>query len=520
MSVPPRSHGVTPTIEAARALAAQGNLIPVYRDYLADMETPVSVYGKVASGRHSFLLESVEGGERLARYSFIGTEPRLVATLRDGSATVTHADGTTETTSFTDPLVYVRDLLAPYRPVALPDMPRFVGGVVGYLAYECARYFERLPVPPRDDLQLPDAVLMLADSLVVFDHVRHRMRVLAHADVDAHGGDVDAAWRAAVARVDALASRLETPASPSPRRAALTVAGGRGPAISAVPEGVHSTFTRDGYEAAVERARSYVAAGDLIQVVPSQRLSRPVNAAPLTVYRALRAVNPSPYMYFLNLDEMQIAGASPEMLVQVEDGVVRTRPIAGTRPRGADQATDDANAADLLADEKERAEHVMLVDLGRNDIGRISKTGTVRVTDLMVIERYSHVMHIVSQVEGQLRDDCDAYDALRACFPAGTVSGAPKIRAMEVIAELEPCRRGTYAGCVGYFSFGGNLDTAITIRTMVLKDGVAHVQSGGGVVYDSSPAAEYQETLNKAAALLRALDLADQLGDAPTEAAR
>ncbi|MBU6286878.1 MAG: anthranilate synthase component I [Chloroflexi bacterium] len=519
VNVPSATHGVTPTIEAARLLATQGNLIPVFRDYLADMETPVSVYGKVARGAYSFLLESVEGGERLARYSFIGTEPRLVASLRDGNAIVRHASGAVEATTFSDPLAYVRNLLAPFRPVALPDMPRFVGGVVGYLAYECARYFERLPVPERDDLHLPDAVVMLADTLIVFDHVRHRMRVLAHADVLGHGGDVDAAWHDAVRRVNALAARLESPASPTPRRAPLAVAGGRGPAISAVPDGVTSTLTRDAYEGAVERAREYVSAGDLIQVVPSQRLSRPVNAPALTVYRALRAVNPSPYMYFLDLGDMQIAGASPEMLVQVDDGVVRTRPIAGTRPRGADQASDDAHAADLLADEKERAEHIMLVDLGRNDIGRISKVGTVRVTDLMVIERYSHVMHIVSQVEGHLRDDCDAYDALRACFPAGTVSGAPKIRAMEVIAELEPCRRGTYAGCVGYFSFDGNLDTAITIRTMVLKDGMAHVQSGGGIVYDSSPAAEYQETLNKAAALLRALDLADQLVDAPTEAA-
>ena len=513
----PSPMGVTPTLDAARAWASHGNLIPVYRDYLADMETPVSVYEKVAKGTHSFLLESVEGGERLARYSFIGTEPRLVASLRDGIAHVQHADGTRETAAFVDPLVCVRDLLAPFQPVALPDMPRFVGGVVGYLAYECARYFERLPVPERDDLQLPDAVLLLADSLVVFDHVRHRMRVLAHADVRAHRGDVEAAWREAIARVDALASRLEVPASPRAHRAPLAVVGGRGPAISSVPDGVSSTFSRAAYEAAVEHARDYVSAGDLIQVVPSQRLSRRVDAPPLTVYRALRAVNPSPYMYFLDLGDMQIAGASPEMLVQVEDGIVRTRPIAGTRPRGADQFSDDANAADLLSDEKECAEHVMLVDLGRNDIGRISATGSVRVTDLMVIERYSHVMHIVSQVEGQLREDCDAYDALRACFPAGTVSGAPKIRAMEVIAELEPCRRGTYAGCVGYFSFDGNLDTAITIRTMVLKDGVAHVQSGGGVVYDSSPAAEYQETLNKAAALLRALDLADQLSTVAQE---
>ncbi len=512
-----------PSIEQARELARRGNLIPVYRDVLADMETPVSVFRKIARGPYSFLLESVEGGERLARYSFIGTEPSLTVTLDQRLATLRSPDGAIRQAPFDDPLDFVRALLAPYRPVPLPGMPRFLGGMVGYLAYECARYFERLPAPERDDLRLAEAILMLADSLVVFDHVKHRMRLLAHADIAAHGGDVDAAYRAAVRRIDTLAARIDAPRGaddePQGSNGARTASGAArpaaGPAATDLAElssrQIASTFTRDQYEAAVLRAIEYIRAGDVIQVVPSQRLSRPVAAHPFSVYRALRAVNPSPYMYLLHLDNTWVVGASPEMLVQVEDGVVRTRPIAGTRPRGETDAEDEALAADLLADEKERAEHIMLVDLGRNDLGRVCQPGSVRVSTLMAVEKYSHVMHIVSQVEGRLRDDCDAYDALRSCFPAGTVSGAPKIRAMEIIAELEPCRRGTYAGAVGYFSFDGNLDTAITIRTMVIKDGVAHVQAGGGVVADSVPEKEYQETLNKAAALLRALDLAEEV---------
>jgi anthranilate synthase component 1 len=387
-------------------------------------------------------------------------------------------------------------------------MPRFQGGAVGYLTYECVRYFEDLPVPGRDDLGLPDAALMLAKTLVVFDHVKHRMRILSHADVAAHGGDVDAAYHAALRRVDALVARIQSPAALPARKGASPSEGtpeaGHGTAVQ-------STFTKEAYLQAVARIVEYVEAGDIIQAVPSQRLSRPLPAEPFSVYRALRAVNPSPYMYLLHLDDTHVVGASPEMLVQVEDGTVRTRPIAGTRPRGANDREDASLAAELLADEKERAEHIMLVDLGRNDLGRVCRPGTVQVSTLMDVEKFSHVMHIVSQVEGRLRDDCDAYDALRSCFPAGTVSGAPKIRAMEIIAEIEPCTRGTYAGAVGYFSYDGNLDTAITIRTMVIKDGVVHVQAGGGVVADSVPETEYQETLNKAAASLRALDVACEL---------
>ncbi|HEX2514722.1 MAG TPA: anthranilate synthase component I family protein, partial [Chloroflexota bacterium] len=330
-----------------------------------------------------------------------------------------------------------------------------------------------------------------------------RMRILSHADVEACEGDVERAYGEAEARIEALAERIQAPLSATSRESDRR--------NGAAPQ---STFTRDEYGAAVERAVEYIRAGDIIQVVPSQRLSRPLTAHPFNVYRALRAINPSPYMYLLHLDDTYVVGASPEMLVQVEDGTVRTRPIAGTRPRGENDAEDAALAADLLGDEKERAEHIMLVDLGRNDLGRVCQAGTVTVSTLMDVEKYSHVMHIVSQVEGRLRADCDAYDALRSCFPAGTVSGAPKIRAMEIIAELEPCRRGTYAGAVGYFSFDGNLDTAITIRTMVIKDGVAHVQAGGGVVADSQPEYEYQESLNKAAALLRSLDVAGEVEEA------
>src|SRR5919108_3365021 len=517
--------GACPALDEARALAERGNLVPVYRELLADMETPVSVYRKIARGPYSFLLESVEGGERLARYSFIGTEPQLTATLDGGIATVDaapagggrpgadRANGAKGASRpgglarFEHPLAFVRALLPPCRRVALPDLPRFQGGAVGYLAYECARYFERLPVPARDDLGLPEAVLMLADTLVVFDHVKHRMRILSHADLAAHGGDVDAAYAAALDRIDALVDRIQ---SPLPAGDVAGKRGGNGAGVGA-PASVTSTFTREAYEAAVARVVEYVHAGDIIQAVPSQRLSRPTAADPFTVYRALRAINPSPYMYFLRLDDTYIVGASPEMLVQVEDGIVRTRPIAGTRPRGRNEREDAALAAELLADEKERAEHIMLVDLGRNDLGRGCAPGTVRVSTLMDVEQFSHVMHIVSQVEGRLRGDCDGYDALRSCFPAGTVSGAPKIRAMEIIAEIEPCTRGAYAGAVGYFGFDGNLDTAIAIRTMVIKDGVAHVQAGGGVVADSVPSNEYQETLNKAAASLRALDLAEEL---------
>jgi anthranilate synthase component 1 len=473
-----------PTLEEARALAGRGNLVPVFREVTADLETPVSAYLKVQRGEYSFLLESVEGGERLGRYSFIGTEPYRVLHASPDAAV--------------DPLRRIEEELARFQVVPIPGLPRFHGGAVGYLAYEAARRFERLPAPAADPQALPEAIFMFTDTLLVFDHLQHKIKVVSHARLD---GDVDAAYRQATWRIDELVGRLSRPLSLPPEEPAPP---------RASPQEASSNVSRDRFLAAVERARDYIIAGDVIQVVLSQRLSLRTDACPFEVYRALRAINPSPYMYYLRLGDAHIVGSSPEMLVRVEDGVVATHPIAGTRPRGRDAAEDAALAAELRADEKECAEHVMLLDLGRNDVGRVSEAGSVEVSQCMDVERYSHVMHLVSHVSGRLRKGLTPFDALRACFPAGTVSGAPKIRAMEIIAELEPDRRGPYAGAVGYFDLRGNLDTAITIRTIVMKDGLAHVQAGAGIVYDSVPEREYQETLNKAGALLRAIEQAEE----------
>ncbi|MHB1007046.1 MAG: anthranilate synthase component I [Chloroflexota bacterium] len=486
-----------PSLAVASELTAQGKRVPIYREILADMETPVSAFRKIARGNYSFLLESVVGGERLGRYSFLGTEPYRVLELDKGRARITAADGIT-TRSFSDPLEVIRQELEDAPTERLPGLPRFQGGAVGYLGYEVARYFERLPVPADNPLGLPEAMLMLADTLMVFDHVEHKIKVVSHVWP---GGDAATAYAGAVGRIDGLVSRLasgrvrERYRNPHrPRQASVT-----------------SNTTRDAYLENVERAKHYIRSGDIIQVVPSQRLSRPLQSDPFNVYRALRTVNPSPYMYYLHLGDAHIVGASPEMLVRVEDGVVTSHPIAGTRRRGKTAEEDEALAVELRGDEKERAEHVMLVDLSRNDVGRVSAAGSVNTPRLMDVERYSHVMHLVSEVCGRLRPGLSQYDALRACFPAGTVTGAPKIRAMEIIAELEPHVRGPYAGAVGYFDYSGNLDTAITIRTIVVKDGIAYAQAGGGVVVDSDPEREYEETLNKAAALLKALDLAETI---------
>ena len=470
-----------PTLEEVRQLKKYGNLVPVCRDIQADLETPVSAYLKIARGNYSFLLESVEGGERLARYSFIGTEPSLV--LRTGNENPV------------DPLNLVERELAQFRPVPIADLPRFHGGMVGYLSYEVARHFERLPCPDQDPQRLPESVLMLAGTLLVFDHVTHKIKVVSHAHLD---GDIDTAYREATCKIDDLVNRLEQPMnSKTPKNAPSD------------KSEVSSNFSPAEFEAIVSQAKEYIYAGDIIQAVLSQRLARPTYASPFAIYRALRSVNPSPYMYYLHLGDFYIVGASPELLVRVEDGIVSNHPIAGTRPRGRDITEDLALEEELKSDEKERAEHIMLVDLGRNDIGRISEPGTVEVTQLMDIERYSHVMHLVSHVQGRLRAGLSQFDALRSCFPAGTVSGAPKIRAMEIIAELEREKRGPYAGAVGYFDFSGNLDTAITIRTVIIKDNIAYIQAGAGIVADSIPEREYQESLAKAQALLAAIDQAE-----------
>jgi anthranilate synthase component I len=488
-----------PSLDALRHLAGRKARVAVYREILADMETPVSAYLKVADGP-SFLLESVTGGENLARYSFIGATPNaLLKLFEDGRADLTDAFGAREL-HFDDPLELIDELVAgePYLPAE--GLPRFAGGAVGYLSYETVRFFEKLPAPDNDPLQLPLGHLMLADTLLVFDHLRRTIKVLTHLRLD---GDLAADYRAAEERIEALIRRLEGPLpARAEHRFSLEVA-------NAAHREPRSNFSQAGFEAAVRRTKEYVAAGDIIQAVISQRLELETSADPFAIYRALRVINPSPYMYFLDFADYQIVGASPELLVLAEKGQVTTHPIAGTYPRSGDPDEDGYLAAKLLADEKERAEHVMLVDLARNDIGRVCQPGTVQVPKLMEIERYSHVMHIVSNVIGRLAPGRRPIDALRATFPAGTLSGAPKIRAMEIIAELEPDRRGPYGGTVGYFGFDGDCETAITIRTILVKDGIATVQAGAGIVADSDPTREFEECHQKATGMFRAVEAAE-----------
>jgi len=481
-------------------------LLPLYRDILADMETPVSAYCKTAGGPYSFLLESVAGGERIARYSFIGIDPYMVMTHHGEKATLrSMVNSSVEEIPCYDPLEVIQAELGQYRLVAPAgishdELPRFHGGAVGYLAYESVARFERLPVPTKNAVGLPLAVFCFTETVLVFDHLKHRVRIVTHLHLDAP--DLEAEYQRACAIIDDVQQRLRRPVR-LPEEPA--------PIHDTTALQVVSNRTRNEFESMVRRSIEYIQAGDIFQVVPSQRLSRHVNATPFTVYRALRAINPSPYMFYLDLHDFHIIGASPELLVRVEDGEVTIHPIAGTRARGEDVQSDLRLEEELKSDPKERAEHIMLLDLARNDVGRVSVPGSVQVSQFMEVERYSHVMHLVSNVTGRLRADVSSYDALRAGFPAGTVSGAPKIRAMEIISELEGEQRGIYAGAVGYFSHSGNLDTAIALRTMVMKDGRAYIQAGGGIVADSDPGEEYQESLNKAKALLRALDEAESI---------
>ncbi len=475
-----------PTLEEVKKLKTRGNLVPVYREIVADMETPVSAFLKINRGGYSFLLESVEGGERLARYSFIGTDPYHVVTTRGGDKT--------------DPLNLVSCEIK-HRVVEVSGLPKFCGGAVGYLSYEAVTKFEDLPSPEPDPLGIPESLFMFVDTVLVFDHALHKIKVLSHMSL---AGDIEAEYKKAVTRIDQLVERLNQPLAPNHQTAA--------PSSASASSEMASNFSKEAFMTGVTRIKEYITVGEAIQVVLSQRLSRPTKASPFAIYRALRTINPSPYMFFLDFKDFQLIGASPEILVRVENGVVTTRPLAGTRPRGVTPEEDARLEEELRRDEKERAEHIMLVDLGRNDIGRVSDPGSVQVTELMEIERYSHVMHLVTNVHGALRKENNAFDALRASFPAGTVSGAPKIRAMEIIAELEPEKRGPYAGCAGYFSFSGNMDMAIAIRTMLLKKGVAYVQAGAGIVYDSVPEREYTESMNKSRALLKALDQAEGIG--------
>ncbi|MFQ5881696.1 MAG: anthranilate synthase component I [Candidatus Methylomirabilales bacterium] len=488
-----------PSRETFRAKARLGNLIPVYREVLADTETAVSAFLKAGEGEYAFFLESVQGGEKWARFSFLGRDPSLVIRTKGAEAELLRPGSPVERRRIVDPLSLVKEQLSIYRPVKLEGLPRFFGGMVGYLSYDAVRFFEALPDLTDDDLGLPDALFLLTDTLLIFDNLSQRIKVVSNAFVpDPATSTVEATYDLALSKIEALVADLRKPLERPP-------ASPREPR----PAEVMSNLTREGFCRAVLTCKDYVEAGDIIQTVLSQRLQVKTAAKPFDVYRALRIINPSPYMYFLHLGDLCLAGSSPEVLVRLEEGQIDLRPIAGTRPRGQSDAEDRALAAELLQDPKERAEHIMLVDLGRNDVGRVAATGSVEVNELMVVERYSHVMHIVSNVRGRLQNGRDAFDLLRASFPAGTVTGAPKIRAMEIIEELEPIKRGPYAGAIGYFSFSGNMDTCIAIRTILFARERAWVQAGAGIVADSDPEREYQETMNKAAAMLRAIEMAE-----------
>ena len=506
----------SPTPEEFAKLAAQGNLVPVTRRLLADFETPLSAYRKIRGQGESFLFESVEGGEHLGRYSFVGCNPRVV--IRQTARTVEVFENgkrveestvrgplkPAEPGTVRDGLEVVERILKRFRAVPLLGLPRFTGGAVGFIGYEFIHDVEPIvPTPPKDDLRTPTMYFFVADELLIFDRVSQTITVLVNALVDEAATPAEA-YEDAVSEIERLVSLLEQPSEHKPVTVPREVP----------PIPFESNVAKDKFFANVLKAKEYITAGDIIQVVGSQRFSTPVKASPLDIYRAARSINPSPYMFLLELEGFSLVGASPEIHVRCENRKVEIRPIAGTRPRGKTPEQDFANEKELLADPKERAEHVMLVDLARNDLGRVCDFASVVVQDLMIIERYSHVMHIVSQVEGRLSEEKTPYDLMRATFPAGTLSGAPKVRAMQIISELEQTTRGPYGGCVGYFSFNGNLDCCITIRTALIKDGKAYVQAGGGWVNDSTPEAEYQETVNKSKAMLKAVALAENFRSA------
>jgi len=487
-------------------LAEQANVVPVYRQLLADTLTPVSAFQKLNVADHGFLLESVTGGERVGRFSFLAGQPNAILRVRRNTVEILR-HGHVKHYESADPLREVQEFLAHTHPARVPGLDAFSGGLVGYLAYDVVRYIENLPNAPPDDRGLPDIYLLACETLVVFDHAFKTLKVVHNARLG--GRSAREAYDEAVAQVDALVERLRTPVT--------QLSDDIRPAGD-ITLPFRSNFEKADFEQAVERCLEYIRAGDVIQVVPSQRLAIETQADPFNVYRALRVINPSPYMFYLRLGDITLVGASPEVMVKLEGDKITVRPIAGTRPRGATPEEDAALAAELLADPKERAEHVMLLDLGRNDVGRVARYGTVTVDEQMVVERYSHVMHLTSNVTGTLRPGRNAFDVLRACLPAGTVSGAPKIRAMEIIDELEPTRRGPYAGAVGTIDFHGNLNTCITLRTIVFHGGKAYVQAGGGIVADSVPDREYAETINKAKALLRAIEVAERHIGAEPEA--
>ena len=480
-------------------LASQGNLIPIYREILADFDTPVSAFSKINMGPHAFLFESIEGGENWARYSFLGSQPSMVFWEHEGEVITQLGRKRSRVPLKSNPLDHIQEAMAQYQPVSVPGLPRFVGGAVGFLAYDVVRSFEPIPTYPKDEPKTPLFAFCITDTLLIFDNVAHTIKVVANAHLlSTKKTDLRRTYQTAIGKIESIITKLHTsrrkPSSPKRR----------------VPLKFQSNMTAPEFEKMVLRTKEYIQAGDIIQGVMSQRWQTTIRTNPLEIYRALRVINPSPYMFYLRIAGTELIGASPEILVRCEDGKIVVRPIAGTRPRGQTPEEDEKMKAELLADQKEIAEHVMLVDLGRNDVGRVAKTGTVQVERFMNVERYSHVMHIVSQVTGDLNPAYSAYDVMKACFPAGTLSGAPKIRAMQIIEELEPTRRGPYGGAVGYFSFSGNMDTCINIRTVVAQGKKAFIQAGAGIVADSDPTREYEETQNKAGAMMRALEMAEQ----------
>lgn len=495
----------TPQVEQVIAMAKDYNLIPIVRTLLADMETPIRIFRRIAQRDRAFLLESVEGGVQWARYSFIGTDPFLMMTAKKGEV-VMERKGVKEAFVSARPVDDLKAILRGYRSPELPEMPPFTGGAIGFFGYDLLQYYEKLPAHRVDDLGMQDMQFMFCDQVIVFDHVKQRILLVSNVHIKDGDRDEDIrrAYAEAELKLDEAANLLqqEGPGESFNRRPLPTEVG---------LGDVRSNLTKEQFIANVEKGKEYIRAGDIFQVVLSQRFHIETEVDPLHVYRVLRTMNPSPYMYYLKMDDEIIVGTSPEALVKVEGDRVETRPIAGTRPRGATELEDAALEAELLKDEKERAEHLMLVDLGRNDLGRVSEFGSVKCESYMEIERYSHVMHMVSKVSGKLADDKDFFDAFLSCLPAGTVSGAPKLRAMEIIAELENEARGTYAGAIGYLGFSGNMDSCITIRTIVFKNGKAYVQAGGGIVWDSVPENEYQESVNKAKALLTAIRTAEMM---------
>ena len=482
--------------EAFLTLANEGTVVPVVRRIMADLLTPVSAYLRIERlSPFSFLLESVEGGEKVARYSFLGFDPHTVVRSRAGRVVI--ATGSVEEESNEPMLAVLRRLSGCHIPVRTTDLPPFVCGAVGYMSYDAVRWFEKIPDANRDDLQMDDAVMMFFSRLLVFDHVRHQIHLIANVFTRGETTGLEAEYQRAIDDLDDIEARLSDPVEPLPRP------------ISSEAAPLRSNLTKQEFEQAVVRAKEYITAGDIFQVVLSQRFEAGLKTNPFEVYRALRVVNPSPYMFYLKLGSNSILGASPEMLVRATGRRLEYRPIAGTRPRGATETEDILLGEEMRADEKEVAEHVMLVDLGRNDLGRVADYGSVEVTELMTVERFSHVMHLVSSIKSRLKPGMDRFDALAACFPAGTVTGAPKVRAMEIIDELEPTRRGVYAGSVMYLDYSGNLDSCIAIRTIVTKDGRAYIQTGAGIVADSIPESEYVETVNKARAMLQAIEMAN-----------